>query len=352
MLLYFLRLAWCFGWGMRNCIATTEFAVAALIVFHFYLKVLGWRCYWFVFAIQCGFACFHMSTQARDLLTFGIWTIEQSLMFSLSKQVRYLNSKLLWISYAPLSLWVFNQSSIFGNPLVVFLCIQCTYLQECVKNNYLHSCLLFPLGSEEFFDAMLIVHFASQRCSFNISYNQAAHSPFSTVTPINASILSHLHHDSFDCHFTPFIGSVWTPPPQPCPGIPDLLLWQCPLLGCGLRMEIEQSCSNIPTPSLPMHHYSPATQPPPIIIPRGLKSDTGVEHLFPKLFLLPGDPPSQLVSSWYPHWSYSISFSVITSHTHILYCCTPFSSTVFYLVTQLLSLFLNNTLKMLQMAIP
>lgn len=103
------------------------------------------------FVIQYGFACFHMSTQACDLLTFGIWTIEQSLMFSLSKQVKYLNSKLLWMSDVSRSLYL-TRPLFLAIPPAVFLCIQCTYLQECVKHGKkycFHTRVLFSLGSEE-----------------------------------------------------------------------------------------------------------------------------------------------------------------------------------------------------------
>lgn len=99
---------------------------------------------------------------------------------------------------------------------------------------------------------------ASQKCSFNKS--SSTHSPFPNV---RAYIHSHLHRDSFHCHFTPFIGSVLDASASICPRIPGCLLWQGPLLGCGFTIEIGQCGSNIPTPTPPlsMHHYIPAALP-------------------------------------------------------------------------------------------
>lgn len=114
----------------------------AVLDFHFYSKLLSWRYFWFVFVIQCGFACFHMSTQACDLLTFGIWTIKQSLMFSLSNRVRYLNSKPLWTSPASVSL-----SQYLTRALILAIPLLCV----CVFPAHIYRSVLPERGESDYF---------------------------------------------------------------------------------------------------------------------------------------------------------------------------------------------------------
>lgn len=73
------------------------------------------------------------------------------------------------------------------------------------------------------------------------------------VRPIRARILCHLHHDSFDYHFTPFRGCVWkrTPSASPWDTRPPPPLALLCLLEWIWRMKIGQSSSNIPTPHSP-----------------------------------------------------------------------------------------------------
>lgn len=65
--------------------------------------------------------------------------------------------------------------------------------------------------------------------------NQPTQLPFPYVNPILVRIHGHLHRDSFGCHFTPFIGSVWKSSPQPRSRIPDPLHWECPPAGVWLE---------------------------------------------------------------------------------------------------------------------
>lgn len=137
-----------------------------------------------------------------------------------------------------------------------------TFTGVCIQqhgknsNSGLHP-LLFSSGPEECLTLCSFWTLHHKGAVLTDPTNLRTHSPFPNVSPIRASILGHLRRDSFDCHVTPFTGRVWKPPPQPRPRIPDLLLWQCPLPGCGLRMETGQCCSNVPNPASPTRDHLP-----------------------------------------------------------------------------------------------
>lgn len=153
--------------------------------------------------------------------------------------------------------------------------MQCACLQECVFSNGRNdNFVLHPLSScalQSQKNAWHCVYF--RLCITKVLFewiimnNNETHSAFPNVSPIRASVLGHLHRDSFDCHFTPFIGCVRKcPPPRPPAGDtrpPPLAM--SPLLGCGLRKRIGQRCSSLSTPTLrtSLHSYPPLHHPPP-----------------------------------------------------------------------------------------
>lgn len=155
---------------------------------------------------------------------------------------------------------------------------------------------------------------ASQKCSFDKS--SSTHSPFPNV---RAYIHSHLHRDSFHCHFTPFIGSVWTPLPLFAPGYQAASSGRDPCWGVALRKRLDNA--------------APISQPPPphsqciitfllpfpsILFPRGfgLKQEHSGDHLFPELFLSPAGLPLYQSFLMYSLWLQSVSVCAISSHTN------------------------------------
>lgn len=102
---------------------------------------------------------------------------------------------------------IFNQNSLFFGKAPAVFCVSLTaqqeYLSLSLSRRGRDDCLTYHLLNR-----------ASQKCSFDKS--SSTHSPFPNV---RAYIHTHLHRDSFHCHFTPFIGSVWTPLP-PLAGTP------------------------------------------------------------------------------------------------------------------------------------
>ena len=120
-------------------------------------------------------------------------------MFSLSKQLRYLNSMLLWISNVSLSLscslslslcQYLTRAVFFGNPPAVFLCVSSQHGRN--KNFSFHPLLL--IGARGMLDIVLILDFASQRCSLEKSANTLA-VPLcqSPVEPASSAICTVTH---------------------------------------------------------------------------------------------------------------------------------------------------------------
>lgn len=133
-------------------------------------------------------------------------------------------------------------------------------------------------------------------------------------------------------------------PPQPLPGIPDLLLWQCPPAGVGLEDEDWTMLLQSPNPPRPMHHYIHLSQRF-----RPVTRGWSVSSL--SLFFHSQALPLNRSLLIYPLWSQSVSVSAITilnhtytlqtdRHTHttmtsLSLSCTPFSLKSFdYLVTE------------------
>lgn len=170
-------------------------------------------------------------------------------------------------------------------------------------------------------DNVLILDFASQRCSLS----KSASTLTINVSPVRASILCHLHRDSFECHFTPCIDCVWMAPPSASPpGYQTSSSGSVPPAGCGLRMEIGQCCSHLPTPHPPciitfLLHHPLKSEPSPEVW--ACNERMGWSICSWSLSFHPQDLPPNQSLLIYPLWSQSVSIFSINTHkrTHIHY---------------------------------
>lgn len=163
-----------------------------------------------------------------------------------------------------------------GRCLSFFLTLvtwSCTFRSGSLCQNSVHVCMSVTMpritGTAHSPFKWLILYKFWNLHHKEVQQQQLGHQSLN-VCPIRARILRHLHHDSFDYHFTPFRGCVWkcSPSASPWDTRPPPPLAQSACWGVSAGWKLDKAPPISQPPTLPALSHSLTT--PIIISVRGL----------------------------------------------------------------------------------